>query len=76
MTNEEKQSLLSKVKFQYVISDPFPLHTQHERSKDFIKRIKKMGLGFTDDGPEEISIWKAYRLGQEEVYKRLEEALK
>ncbi len=82
MAQDEKFSLLSKLKYQYIITDPFPEHSFYESISDLNKKEKSFFKKWFNLGnehisnPEEISIWKAYRMGQEDVYKRLEAALK
>ena len=71
---EQREQLLSKLKYQYVITDPFPEHSRYqslERSSSAFEKLfgtSKKAISI----PEPISIWKAYRMGQEDVYRRLE----
>lgn len=77
MTNDDKMFLLSKVKYQYVIEDPFPDHTNYQSIVGMLDKA----CSFFDlnkvkvEIPEPISIWKAYRMGEQAAIKRLEEAL-
>lgn len=84
MLSDEKFTLISKLKYQYIISDPFPEHSQYQNTLNFMKENRSIlsqifGIESDDKNlsrPEDIPIWKAYRMGQEDVYKRLEEFLK
>jgi hypothetical protein len=67
-----KMSIMSKVRFQYMISDPFPEYTQHQMSSNM---FKKRWWQKAQPNPHQISIHAAYRLGEFSVYSRLESAL-
>lgn len=67
MNAEEKWVVMTRVKYGYVISDPFPTHTEWERAP----RILRPFIG----KPSDINIWSAYRMGEAAAIRRLEMVL-
>jgi hypothetical protein len=51
------------------VKDPFPEHTKHER----FSRFKTLFGG--PEKPEDISIWKAYKMGYDKAYEEILERL-
>ncbi len=80
MIDDEKLTLLTRVKFGYVIKDPFPEHTQVEIEQGMLKEIgsffKFRARVKPHARPKEINIWQAYKMGEDAAIRRLEEALK
>lgn len=68
-----------RIKHSRIITDPFPEHTNYQMTISFISQWKSIFTKWMkkDDipRPEEISIWKAYRLGYEKAYKEIEDSL-
>ncbi len=58
------------IRFSQVIEDPFPEHSDYSRHSPLYS-LFGIGMG----KPEEISIWKAYRMGYEKAYEELEKGL-
>jgi hypothetical protein len=57
------------IRFTQIIKDPFPEHTKHER----FSRFKTLFGG--PEKPEDISIWKAYKMGYDKAYEEILERL-
>lgn len=65
--------IISKVKYQYVITDPFPDHSYYEQMSYNIPMLSKFFRKKVElEKPRQISIHEAYRMGQQSVYDRLE----
>lgn len=58
-----KKSEIMYIKFNRLIQDPFPEHTQYQQVNRMYKPFHKP--------PEDISIWKAYRMGYEKAYSEI-----
>lgn len=63
-----KKSEIQYIRFSQLINDPFPEHTTYNQMSRVFKPFH--------NPPEEISIWKAYRMGYEKAYAEILEKCK
>lgn len=83
MTEDEKFKLTSRVKYGFILEDPFPAHTQVEQVREYLSNKKGLLNWFRYrsarkqiDKMQSISVWSAYQAGVSAAYDRLEVALK
>jgi hypothetical protein len=58
-----KKSEIQQIRFTQIITDPFPEHSDWERKSRLFKSVH--------ESPEEISIWRAYKIGYDKAYSEI-----
>ena len=74
----KKEIILGRVKYGYKIKDPFPERTEYTRTKSLYDNMKSiLGIKSVDvlPKPKDVNPYEAFRMGQQDVYERLEKVL-
>lgn len=73
---------LQRIRHSRRITDPFPEHSQHEAILRMLEQNRgamRSLFGWVrvrmPEAPRPVSIWEAYRLGYDQAYREIEDAL-